>query len=117
PNVRQEAILPESQPILQTIQEQWADDALAKPDARRIPFRVVLSEFARDLADGRTTGLMPYLTWLFSRKASSELTTAQFEALLNSYPSILILDGLDEVPASTNREDVLAAIRDFWADI
>ena len=32
------------------------------------------------------------------------------------YPSIIIFDGLDEVPSSSNRDQVLEAIRDFWID-
>ena len=35
---------------------------------------------------------------------------------LAAYPSVFIFDGLDEVPASSNRDQVLDAIRDFWID-
>src|ERR1051326_6633720 len=28
----------------------------------------------------------------------------------------MVLDGLDEVPSSSNRDDILAAVRDFWID-
>src|SRR5262249_38534498 len=34
-----------------------------------------------------------------------------------AYPSVLVLDGLDEVPPSTNREQVLECIRDFRIDV
>ena len=35
---------------------------------------------------------------------------------LANYPVVLIFDGLDEVPSSTNRDQVLQAIRNFWID-
>ncbi|MFI7038055.1 NACHT domain-containing protein [Microbispora rosea] len=103
--------------IVRAIQRQWADGRLAVPGARRIPFRVVLSEFAKSLADGQTRGLLEYLTSLFNARTNADLKIFQFEALLAAYPSILILDGLDEVPASTNRSQVLGATKEFWADI
>ena len=36
---------------------------------------------------------------------------------MSHYPSIIIFDGLDEVPASSNRNQILEAIRDFWVDV
>lgn len=35
---------------------------------------------------------------------------------LSQYPSLLILDGLDEVPSSSNRDAVCSAIQDFFAE-
>ncbi|WP_433326534.1 NACHT domain-containing protein [Spirillospora sp. CA-294931] len=111
------AVAPEALTIVRSIQRQWRDGQLARPGARRVPFRVVLSEFARSLADGQTHGLMAYLTAVFNAKTNSDLMISQFQALLTAYPCIIILDGLDEVPASTNRSQVLSAVKDFWADI
>ncbi|MFF5249982.1 NACHT domain-containing protein [Streptosporangium sp. NPDC000095] len=107
----------ETRTIVRAIQRQWDNDSIAIPGARRIPFRVVLSEFAKSLADRQTSGLLEYLTSLFNVRTNANLTVLQFEALLAVYPSVLILDGLDEVPASTNRSQVLSAVKEFWADI
>ncbi|MEV7970957.1 hypothetical protein AB0O34_33935 [Sphaerisporangium sp. NPDC088356] len=115
--VRVSAVDQESLTIVRAIQRQWDDGVLAVPGARRIPFRVVLSEFAKSLADGHTSGLLAYLTALFNARTNADLKVSQFEALLTAYPSILILDGLDEVPASTNRSQVLSSVKEFWADI
>lgn len=103
--------------ILSSLQDQFSTGVMPEPGARRLPFRVVLSEFASSLAASEAPTLMEYLTRHFNRKANSELTTQDFEALLVAYPIVLILDGLDEVPASTNRDELLSAVREFWVDV
>ncbi|MEV0169332.1 NACHT domain-containing protein [Nonomuraea fuscirosea] len=115
--VPQGAVDHEALSIVRAIRRAWNEGLLVRPGARRLPFRVVLSEFAKSLADGQTHSLLTYLTSLFNMRASADLTTTQFETMLTAYPSVLILDGLDEVPASTNRAQVLNAVKEFWAEI
>ena len=84
---------------------------------RRFPIRVVLNEFAKTLADGDTTSLLEFMVKDFNRKTSGEVTAVQFLRFLATYPCFIVLDGLDEVPASTNREQVLEAVQGFWVDV
>lgn len=90
---------------------------MAQIGARRVPFRVVLSEFAAELASGTSSGLLDHVTQGFNKRTNSTLSVKQFEHLLISYPSILVLDGLDEVPSSTNRDELIASIKEFWVDV
>lgn len=99
------------------ITEQLDSGIVPRPNARRIPFRIVLSEFATSLAEQTITGVIEYLALLFSKRTSTVFTAEEFQQLLVEYPSVLVLDGLDEVPASTNRQQVLDAIRDFSVDV
>jgi hypothetical protein len=49
-------------------------------------------------------------------KTDRDITSLVLLEWLGDYPWLLILDGLDEVPASSNRDDVLNAIDEFWID-
>jgi hypothetical protein len=102
---------------LRMFQQGFQSGEIQRPAARRLPFRIVLSDFAAHLADCGGATLASYLLDHFNRRASSELALADFQELLVRYPSLLVLDGLDEVPASSNREQVLSAVQEFTVDI
>lgn len=108
---------PEVRRVIDTFNAKSASGDLQRPGARRLPLRIVLSDFAAALAAKKTSTLVTYLAEGFSRRTNSTLTAQQFEALITRYPSLLVLDGLDEVPASSNREQVLAAVQDFSIDV
>lgn len=93
------------------------DNTTYKPAARRLPFRIVLSEFAKTLAQGTVQSLMGYLAHKLNAKSDIAITAADVEKIISQYPAIVILDGLDEVPSSTNREDLLSAVSGFSIDI
>ncbi|MET9301994.1 hypothetical protein ABZX66_21980 [Micromonospora aurantiaca] len=96
---------------------QWDAGRLPRPMARRLPLRIVLSEFAKRLADGEVTSVLAHLAKKISARSIRPLTADDVKELMLAYPSILVLDGLDEVPPSTNREQLLECIRDFRIDI
>jgi hypothetical protein len=102
------------------IQRHCKAEELPSPTARRFPVRVVLSDFAKELASDRPDAPKSLLAYIASRirhRTNSALSTDDLKEWIASYPWFLVLDGLDEVPASSNRNQVLTAIAEFWVDV
>lgn len=106
--------------IVTTITENSASQGLSLPRARRIPVRISLSHYARLLASSGPpfiNGIADYLAHMLSARSGFSVGIAETKELLAGYPWLIIFDGLDEVPASSNRGDVLQSIQEFWVDI
>jgi hypothetical protein len=101
---------------MREIEDQCESEGLSIPTVRRFPIRVVLSEYATHL-NQRNDNLLTYLAGRIQAKSGKQFTIDDFRRWLGSYPFVLILDGLDEVPASSNREQLLNTVRDFWIDV
>ena len=97
-----------------SITAQWSPDDIG---ARRLPLRVVLSELAAALGERTANSLLDYIAQRFSKAANTTYSVSELELLLRSYPCLIVLDGLDEVPASSNRSEVLLAVQEFWVDM
>jgi hypothetical protein len=79
--------------------------------------RLVLSDFATKIgASDGPKSLLEYIINIVSERTSKAITAEDFRAWLEAYPWIIVLDGLDEVPASSNRDQLLSMVRDFWVD-
>jgi hypothetical protein len=91
---------------------------LAWPTTPRYPFRIELNSFAKALATKieaeRVKSLSEYL--LQQMRGDFQMTHEQLRSWLGVFPSILILDGLDEVPSSSNRSEVMRAIQNFLSE-
>ncbi|WP_157694614.1 MULTISPECIES: NACHT domain-containing protein [unclassified Leifsonia] len=85
--------------------------------ARRWPVRIVLSELADHLAESPKDSLLHYVASRVSDRSSVPVDSMMVRRWLQRYPWLLLIDGLDEVPASSNREQVMTAIRDFFIDV
>jgi hypothetical protein len=110
------ALSPDALEAMREIEEQCQSEELAIPVVRRFPVRVLLSEFAARL-NSQPESLLSYLAGKIQKKSGKHFGLDEFRRWLGSYPWVLILDGLDEVPASSNREELLNTIRDFWVDV
>jgi hypothetical protein len=103
--------------------EKWCtDEGYNLPGVRRFPVRIVLSELAAALAASSgemqdVTSLLTFLTRKIAQRTSTSLDEELFRAWLRAYPWLVVLDGLDEVPSSGNRDEVLTAIRTFGIEI
>ena len=85
----------------------------------RFSFKLVLNDFATALSNSATSqvnSVLGYLSRQIKIRTDSAISVDDLRRFLAAYPSIFIFDGLDEVPASSNRDQVLDAIRDFWID-
>ena len=89
---------------------------IAVPAGRRWPVRVILSDFADALARQETPSLLEYIAAVVSRKSPVALTAENMLSWLRMHPWLLLVDGLDEVPVSSNRAEVLQALRDFYLE-
>ena len=88
--------------------------------ARRFPIRIELARFARVLAEsssGKPITLLHYIAQRIRDRTDYDISTTILRNWLEMYPWIVVLDGLDEVPSSSNRDQVLAAAHDFLIDI
>lgn len=94
-------------------------DALRKlgqtaPANRRWPLRVDLAQFAVAKATDTNYTLLNYITETLSAQvAAKPLTKAAFAPWLKAWPSLLLLDGLDEVTEPTVRKGLIADIEAF----
>ncbi len=86
------------------------------PLTRRFPIRVELRTFSHALASEPTLSLLKYLACDISKLGSATISTNDLLSWLSIYPWLLILDGLDEVPPSSNRTEVLKEIENFRID-
>lgn len=116
-SARREIIDSLAQTAMDEVITQWGEGRIPRAKARRLPVRVVLSEFAKELADGESVSLLGYLAKYVTKRAGTDLSVDDIKELLRSYPSLIVLDGLDEVPPSTNRDELLRAVRDFRIDV
>lgn len=84
---------------------------------KRFPLRVDLPSFADWLSADGDDGhkcLLHYITKCIISSGGNVLQDEDLRQWISKYPTILILDGLDEVPPSANRSAVLQAIDEFW---
>lgn len=104
--------------IVEGIEKSTAEIGISMPRCRRFPFRVVLNLFATDLANDPSLTLTQYIRRRLARLGSVEnVSLNTLQKWLSGYPWLFVLDGLDEVPSSSNRTEVLKAIEDFLVDL
>lgn len=103
--------------VLEIINDQCRIEHIELPTGRRFPIWIDLKAFAKALAAtemGHINSLLSYIVDQVKRKTDREVGSDDFRAWLRAYPWIIVLDGLDEVPASSNRGAVLEAVQNFW---
>ncbi|MBT8421381.1 MAG: hypothetical protein KJO08_11065, partial [Gammaproteobacteria bacterium] len=109
-------LTPESRDACHLIRAQCEAESLELPAMARFPLRVELNAFASALAKGVASSLFDYLLQHIRKRTDHEIVQEDLRAWLGVYPWLIALDGLDEVPASSNRAEVLDAVQDFLVD-
>ena len=108
------SLSPEVTTALSVLESHFEEDGLSLPTTWRFPLRVVLSKFADTLANpGGPDSLLAYIADLITSRIPGSVSPSLMLAWLAEYPWLLVLDGLDEIPASSNREAVMKRSRTF----
>ncbi|NOK34360.1 hypothetical protein HMI49_14245 [Corallococcus exercitus] len=111
---RNKATLSESAlDTINIILPQCSADKISLPKTRRFPIRIDLKNFADELANEKCNSVIEYIARKIDSCATAPINKSTLQTWLKSYPWILIFDGLDEVPASGNRANVLDCINQF----
>lgn len=85
----------------------------------RFPVHISLPKYADFISnlDKGSASLLRYITIYISKLCDREISIENVRSWLGSYPSLIVLDGLDEVPRASNRSDVIRAVERLVADV
>ena len=115
------ATSPQTQEIFEPVQNRARVEAISMEGPARFPIRIDLPTFADalDKAEKAKSShtLLAHIAGRLSRDMDCAIGTEDVRAWLTTCPWLLLLDGLDEVPASGNRSLVISAIEEFLDEI
>ena len=109
----------ETQRALSLISKHCKEEDIDLSLVPRFPFRIVLNEFASALSSDslpQINSVLSFIAHYIRKRTDRTVLIDDLKDWFAHYPSVIIFDGLDEVPSSSNRDQVLEAIRDFWVD-
>lgn len=96
-------------------------EGIATEGPCRFPIRIDLPTFADTLKDytenGKDLSVMKYISQILMKTLSIEISTSDVRELLTACPAIIIFDGLDEVPETSNRTEVIREIDALWDEV
>ena len=116
-----EKLAPEVLQIAEAVLECAEMEKIPVHGPVRYPFHIDLPRFADRLSSAQTKdetlSLLAYMASRVSGDASEAISSKLLAEWLQELPTIIILDGLDEVPASGNRRDVILAIEQLMVQL
>jgi len=108
---------PEINGAIQAILARALNEKIPVSGPPRLPIHIELPRFADALSDANRKDedltVLSYVARQVSKASEETVTGAMLRRWLAKVPSVVILDGLDEVPRSGNRADVIAAIEEL----
>lgn len=87
------------------------------PVAKRWPIRVELRNYSHALAGSPRLTLFNFIREDIERLSNLSVAARDLREWFKVMPLVIILDGLDEVPPSSNRAEVLKEIESFRVDL
>lgn len=102
--------------LLKKICELRGNNRTVVPAVVRIPFRVILKDYAQWIVDSpEPHSLERFIVSLVEERAGREITSEQIQEIFKRNPTLLILDGLDEVTDRKLRTRMLELLLEFIA--
>lgn len=85
----------------------------------RFPIRIDLPLLADAMSNSSSgiTNIIDFVAKKFGENSSQPTSASSIHKIIKEFPCVVIFDGLDEVPPSANRKEVIAAIDGFWDDV
>ena len=112
---------PETRAIIEPVLTRAQLEGLPVHGPARFPIRVDLPSFADSLsratAQHSSQTLGSFIATRLSHDIGVQIAEDDWRSWVGTCPSLIILDGLDEVPPSGNRTSVVAAIAALWDDL
>jgi hypothetical protein len=112
------ALTPTTRAIIESHRQLCSRAGLPWPKTPRYPFRIDLNALSKELASAPVGSPASLATHVLHRVRQH--STFSYEALVDwlvLHPSLIVFDGLDEVPATSNRAAVLETIDVFLCDL
>lgn len=94
-----------------------AEEGIFSGGPLRFPLHIELPKYADYISKSTGASIVRYASSIVGMLADEEVEPRHLYEWLAAYPSVIILDGLDEVPRSSNRRDVLLAINKLAGDL
>ncbi|SDA86993.1 NACHT domain-containing protein [Mesorhizobium qingshengii] len=108
---------PEINSAIAAILKRAAVESIPVDGPLRYPFHVELPRYADALSEAHRVdsnlSIAAYLAKQVEKASDVGVTSAAFRRWMKEIPTVVILDGLDEVPHSGNRTQVILAIEEF----
>jgi hypothetical protein len=98
-----------------TMRQALDRNRLPVPTFRRWPIRIDLSEFADAASGPNGPSLIRFIADEISSRVDVRVDAARIRTWLETWPWLLILDGLDEVSSASARDLLMQRINDFLA--
>lgn len=96
---------------------QFQSLEIPNPKCNRFPFKIVLKDYAGWSIENKkkqeSFSILTYFQHRLRVVADIEISIEEIRNLLKNLSFLFIFDGLDEVPATSNREDILKEINHY----
>jgi hypothetical protein len=114
-------VTPQTQEMLQPTLDRASVEGIPIGGPCRFPVRIDLPTFADALDRAKKTDqsltFLAHIAARLSRELDCSVNVEDLRAWLTACPWFLVLDGLDEVPASGNRDEVIKSVEGFWDEV
>ena len=90
--------------------------SLTPPKSTRWPFRISLPDMANDMGPTGGPSLKRWMAQQISKRASIDVQPATLEGWINAWPTVILLDGFDEVTAPALRTRIVDEITELVED-